>query len=143
MPDGSYRFVATCRTDYAYMDGLLNDALIRYHDTFDPDPRIPGAVKRSLDFLWSAQWISSAGAFRYADGVCPGKAGPTPAPDLNLLIVDGFGWYYARSGDLRYLERGDAAFRSGVTRAFLQGDKQFNQNYSTSYRYLATRRRIR
>jgi hypothetical protein len=142
--DGSYRFRSICNTQYNYMTGLLNDAMIKYYTFLDKDTRIIGAMKRSLDFMWSSQWIKSAGAFQYATGYCPGIADTSPAPDLNLLIVNGYGWYAKVTGDLSYRQIGDTVFNMGVANAWLgntaaQGDKQFNQQYRSAFRYLAYR----
>ena len=70
----------------------------------------------------------------------PGKAGTTPSPDLNLLIVNGFGWYGRVTGRREYLDHGDIIFQSGVRQAYLKGRKQFNENYAHSFRYLSYRR---
>jgi hypothetical protein len=139
-PDGSYVFKNTCYTHYSYMTGLLNEVLIKYYTYVDPDARIPDAIKRSLDYMWQTQWLSGDGSFKYASGSCPGKAGPNPAPDLNLLIVGGYGWYARFSGDGRYREYGDQIFDAGVRKAFLSPEKQFNESYRSSFHYLAYRR---
>jgi hypothetical protein len=60
---------------------------------------------------------------------------------LNLLIVNGFGWYAKVTGDGAYRKNGDLVFHQGVAHAWLgntaaQADKQFNQQYRSAYRYL-------
>jgi len=40
------------------------------------------------------------------------------------------------SGNSTYKTEADAIFAGGVNQAFLTGYKQFNQNYTSSYRYL-------
>ena len=61
------------------------------------------------------------------------------APDLNNLISAGFGWVYRQTGDAKYRAAGDAIFAGGVTQAYLAGTKQFNESYTSSFRYLGYR----
>ena len=138
--DGSYRYRNLCDQQYNFMVGILNNVLIRYYDEFEADGRIVDAVRKSLDFMWTTQWVGKAGGFRYATGPCPGKAGTAPSPDLNLQIVNGFGWYAWRSGRVAYRMYGDLIFDTGVRQAWLRGVKQFSENYAGSYRYLFYRR---
>jgi hypothetical protein len=136
--DGAYRFDVWCDHHSYYMTGLVNDALIKYYEGFEADPRILDAVGRSLDFMWEG-WLPDAGAFPYLSGSCSGAGGPSPSPDLNMLIVVGYGWYAARTGDDSYRERGDEVFAGGVRGAYLEGSKQFNENYYDSFLYLGYR----
>jgi hypothetical protein len=139
-PDGAYRFQQEqCGHNKPFMVGLLNDALIQYHDQFEADPRILPAVKRSLDYLWDRNWNAKAQAFVYLEGPC-GDNDLAPAPDLNNLILSGFGWVYRETGDTTYRDRGDAVLAGAVKGAWLAGGKQFNQTYTTSYKYAAFRR---
>ena len=62
------------------------------------------------------------------------------APDLNNLIVSGFGWVYRQTGDATYRTHGDQAFAASVANAWLDGTKQFNEQYTDSPRYLRDRR---
>ena len=139
--DGSYRFQASWEGAHSnYMTGLVHDALIKYYTYVTPDPRIPPAIKKTLDWMWATQWVASpeGGAFKYlSDSTSSG--GTDPAPDLNMLIVTGYGWYYALTGDGTYKARGEEIFTGGVRRAYLDGYKQFNQNYTSSFHYLAYR----
>lgn len=143
--DGSYRFRVSCNTQYNFMVGLLNDVLIKYYTYFEKDERIPAAIGKALDFMSGTQWLAGPAAFKYASETCPGAAGPNPAPDLNLLIVNGFGWYGRESGEANYRVLAETIFRSGIQHAWLganasQAQKQLNENYRSSYRYLAYRR---
>jgi hypothetical protein len=137
--DGGYRGAGHCFKDTPFMDGILNEALIKYYTYFEPDPRIPAAIRKNLDFLWNQQWVPSGQAFNYLEGDCPGNGGAGAAPDLNLMIANGFAWYARHSNDRSYREKGDQIFLSGVTKAWLEGQKQFNENYALSFRYLAYR----
>jgi hypothetical protein len=46
---------------------------------------------------------------------------------------------YHQTGDDAYRDRGDQVFAGGVTRAWLDGGKQFNQNYMWSFEYVKRR----
>ena len=141
--DGAYRFTRTnnqCGYNKPFMVGLLNDALIKYFATFNADARIPGAVQRAVDFMWAKDWNPSARAFIYLDGPCPDHdEKQAPAPDLNNLVVTGFGWVYQQTKQTVYRDRAEAIFAGGVTQAWLGGSKQFNENYTTSFHYLRYR----
>ncbi len=140
---GAYRFTLPtwqCGYNKPFMVGLLNDALIKYHASFSADTRIPGAVQRSVDYMWAYDWNATARAFVYLDGPCPGyDEGQVPAPDLNNMIVGGFGWTYRQTGNSMYRDRAEQIFAGGVTQAWLTGSKQFNENYTSSFHYLAFR----
>jgi hypothetical protein len=138
---GAYRFTRTdnqCGHNKPWMVGLLNDALIKYHSYFNADPRIPTAIQKSDDYMWLNDWDNGAKAFVYLDGPCPADEGG-PAPDLNNLTVNGFAWIYRQTGNAVYRDRADQIFAGGVANAWLDGSKQFNQQYTSSYRYLAYR----
>ncbi|HST62090.1 MAG TPA: ricin-type beta-trefoil lectin domain protein [Longimicrobium sp.] len=141
--DGAYRFqhpgINQCGHNKPFMVGLLNDALIHYYQKFEADPRILPAVKKSVDYLWANDWRDAQQAFDYLGGPCGGDTGTEGAPDLNNLVVNGFGWVYQQTGDATYRTRGDAVFAGGVNGAWLHGGKQFNENYTSSYKYLAYR----
>jgi hypothetical protein len=102
------------------------------------------AIRRNTDWMWATQWVPSGSGFKYSEGPChkPG-AGATEdaAPDLNLLMVNAFGFVYQQTGDPKYLVQGDQVFRLGIRNAWmganaLQGNKQFNQQYRSAFRYL-------
>jgi uncharacterized protein YjdB len=141
--DGSYRFPNTCNQSLNYMNGLLNDVLIKYYRGYRRDSRIPDAIRRSLDFLWT-QWMASQAGFAYISADCLNLSGvwvglKTAAPDLNNFIVTGFSWYGRFAGDASYSQKAELIFSGGVNRAFLQGSKQFNEEYSASFRHLGFR----
>ena len=141
--DGAYRFTGTknqCGYNKPFMVGLLNDALIKYSAAFSADTRIPGAVQRSVDYMWAKDWNPAARAFIYLDGPCPDHdEKQAPAPDLNNLIVSGFGWVYQQTKQTAYRDHAEAIFAGGVSQAWLAGSKQFNENYTNSFHYLRYR----
>jgi hypothetical protein len=147
-PDGSYSWVQICGGQLNYMVGLLNDVLIEYYRDFEADPRIPGAIERANEHLWSTEWLPADQAFKYASVPCSpnpfGKnvGGPTPAGDLNGLLIASFGWLYQRTGDPKWKTRGDDIMAGLVSARWASnytGSKQFNQAFAESYRYLGWR----
>jgi hypothetical protein len=136
-----------CGGQLNYMVGLLNDALIKAYDYYVPatTPRttlqgtMQTLVQKAADYMWTTQWLAANRAFKYASVTCTGVGGPSAAPDLNNMIASGFGWLYKRTGNAQYLTNGDAIFAGGVTQAYLGGSKQFNEEYTSSFRYLGYR----
>jgi hypothetical protein len=121
-----------------FMEGMVNHTLIDYYFSYEKDSRILDAVKENIDAVWNLTWSPTAQAFLYnskATAMEPGSA--VPAPDLNNMLVEGFGFVYAMTGDPVYKQRGDAVFAGGVNGAYLYGLKQFNQEYTASDNYLA------
>jgi hypothetical protein len=140
---GAYRFTAVanqCGYNKPFMVGLLNDAFIKYHTYFSPDARVLPAIQKSVDYMWTSDWNVAGRGFVYLDGPCPGHDElQVPSPDLNNLIVNGYAWVYQQTKTPVYRDRADQIFAGGVDLAWLDGTKQFNQSYSTAFRYLAYR----
>jgi hypothetical protein len=68
--------------------------------------------------------------------------GPTPAGDLNGLLISSYGWLYLHTGDPKWRTRGDAILAGLVAPRWASnytGSKQFNQAYTSSFKYLAYR----
>ncbi len=122
-----------------FMNGLMNDSLIIYYEQVEADPRIVSFIRKNLDYMWSNEWVAEAKAFKYVDKSTSTGEVDIPAPDLNMLIVNGFGFVYKHTGDETYKQRGDIVFEGAVEGAWLSGSKQFNQQYTTSYKYLVYR----
>jgi uncharacterized protein YjdB len=147
-PDGSYRDVTSGGAEKPFMDGLLNDALILYYQFVAQDSRILSAVKRNLDYNWANVWLghrenSPTFAYyewSYTSPVDPNWAGGRyPAGDLNLMMVNAFGWVYSMTGDVAYRDRGNQVFKGGVDLGYVEGSKQFNQMYHGSWRFIGYR----
>ena len=139
--DGAYRMagpINQCGYNKPFMVGLLNDAMIRYHTLFERDGRILTSIKKSVDYMWANDWRAGERAFVYLAGPCNGAPVGT-AVDINNLVTSGFGFVSQQTGAATYRTRGDAVFSGGVYGTWLPGSKQFNQQYTSSYRYLALR----
>lgn len=114
-----------------FMVALAAEALIEYWDA-SQDPRIPPALQLAADQLWKRSWNSSCQCFNYY-----GDDGSVSlSQDLNLLIAPLYGWVFQRTGYEGYRDQGDQIFNSGVAGAWLDGGKQFSQNYRWSGQYL-------
>jgi hypothetical protein len=120
-----------------FMVGLTMQALISYFERTS-DRKIIKPIVNMLDWLWKHTWIKRAQAFKYTDRKTS-SGGTEPAPDLNLLIAPAFAWAYHHTGLVRFRERGDQIFAGGIYKAWLQNNKQFNQNYRWSFRYIQYR----
>lgn len=141
--DGQWRG-AKCgtagRATHPFTVGLLWDSLIRYYEHFEADSRIPGAIQVSAEVMWQQDWIVAEQAFKYVAISCPGEGSPTPAFDLNNLIVNGFAWTARRLNSQTWWTRADQIFAGCVNRNSPSSSaKHFNQSYSSSYRYVAWR----
>jgi hypothetical protein len=146
--DGSYSWAQICGGQLNYMVGMLNDVLIEYYRDFEPDPRIPTAVEKANEYLWSTQWVTAEQGFKYSSVNCAPNpwgtnvGGVDAAGDLNGLMIASFGWLYQRTGDSKWLTRGDAIMSGLILQRWAgsyASSKQFNQAFSESYRYLGWR----
>ena len=113
---------------------LAAEALIQYWDV-SHDPRIPPMLQMAADQLWAQSWNTSCNCFLYWNSAT--STGPTA--DLNLLIAPLYGWVYQQTGAQIYRDEGDKIFNSGVAGAWLDGGKQFSQNYRWSQKYVEWR----
>lgn len=139
-PDGGFHWRNQCGSTKPWMTGMLNDELIRYYTSFQADSRIVSSVKRSADYAWNVDWVASANAFKYMDADCSTSGeGSGATADLNNLISSSYAFVAKQTGDASYYTKGDAAFSGGVYGAWLAGTKQFNQEYTASYRFLSLR----
>ena len=136
--DGSYKFTAYCNQSLNYMDGMLNEAFIQIYTHYKPDPRLLTSVQQSTNWLWS-QWIPASQGFKYVPTDCPGTGDTIPVPELNNLILNGYAWVFAQTGDQSAASRSDAIFQGGIEKSFLYGSKQFNQQYTTGWRFFGYR----
>jgi hypothetical protein len=120
-----------------FMVALTAQALIRDWEQ-TKDARLLPALQKAADWMWLA-WIPTAGAMRY--DVNPNSSTYTapPAPDLNLIIAPVYGFLYAQTANTVARDRGDLLFAGGVTQAWLDGPKQFNQNYWWSFDFVKWR----
>jgi hypothetical protein len=128
-----------------FMGGITARFLIAYNAAH-PDPRILPAIKKLADYTWAQSWVAVNESFWYdayrKNGVWnnPNGDGLPGAPDLNLLIATMYEWVYQQTRDASYRTKGDAIFAGGVKLAWLDGGKQFNQNYTWSFDFVKSRK---
>ena len=140
--DGSFSWIQICGGQLNYMVGMLNDVLIEYYRDFEADPRIPGAVEKANEYLWTTQWDAADQAFSYASVNCSPVGGTELAGDLNGLMIASFGWLHHQTGDPKWKTRGDEIMAGLVSPRWASSygsSKQFNQAFAESYRYLGWR----
>ena len=89
--------------------------------------------------MWADNWLIENQAFQHVDREVSGEGGPTPAPDLNMLIAPAYAWMYHQTGNPIYQKEADAIFAGGVRGSYLEGAKQFNQNYLFAFDFLSWR----
>jgi hypothetical protein len=85
-------------------------------------------------------WDEKTESLMFVEEKTDGSITRGPAPDLNMMIAPLYGWVFQQTGDVKYRDIGDRLFASGVKRAYLDGGKQFTQNYRWSFKYLEWRR---
>lgn len=126
-----------------YLVALTLESLIAYYER-TRDPRIPGMVRTTADWLQANFWNPTNRWFSYIQ--C--KPGSTyqecgqeysTQGDLNLLIAPVYAWLYRTTGEAKYLAFGDEVFSSGIADHFLGYGKQFVQNYRWSFDYVKWR----
>ena len=117
-----------------FMVALAAEALIDYWNV-SHDPRIPPALQMAADMLWTQSFDSGCQCMRYynTDGTS------YLSTDLNLLIAPLYGWVFQQTKFQGYRDQGDQLFNSGVAGAYLDGGKQFSQNYRWSGKYVEWR----
>jgi hypothetical protein len=116
-----------------FMVALTAHALIRDWEQTD-DARLIPALELAADWMWEHAWIAADEAMWYES--LNTSAG---APDLNLLVAPIYAFLYRETGDESYRDQADALFAGGVTHAWLDGGKQYNQNYWWSFDYVQWR----
>lgn len=138
-PNGSFGFNIQCGQSSNFMTGMLSSVLIQYAEYVDSDSRILPAVVKFQDWLWDTQWRPEGQVYNYYSGFCQDHGDAVPANDLNGFYIEAYGWLYARTGDAKYRQRGDASFAGMVAKTWFTNTKMFNQAFQFSWRYLSYR----
>ena len=118
------------------MTGLLLEPIIKYHKLTNSE-KAADSIFRALDWIIKEGLVSSKEVLMYLTADNYKDSGGDP--DVNMLVVHGFGYGYRLSGYQRndYLDIGQKLFDRAVKDAYLERRKHFNQNYRTSGHYLA------
>ena len=130
----------TAKFVYPFMVGLSAEALIDYYEV-SHDPEVPWLLKLAADKMYPnpLTWDETSESMMIVEEY-NGVVTRGPAPDLNMMIAPLYGWVFQQTGDVKYRNIGDRIFSSGVKRAYLDGGKQFTQNYRWSFKYLEWRK---
>jgi hypothetical protein len=124
-----------------FMLGLAAEQLIHYYeDGHQSDVRIPWAIKRIADWLWTNAWNTSCtpNGFYYNSYEClNGLDRSTYVVSLNLLIAPLYAWLFKYTADYTYQAEGDAAWQAGVTQDPGNGLGFSGKNFSQQYRWSA------
>ncbi|WP_148074452.1 PKD domain-containing protein [Bythopirellula goksoeyrii] len=127
-------FIEEADPTYApFMFALTADALMQYYERVDQDPRILEKLLLGAEWTWNHAWKPEDEAFWYR------LSEQDSAPDLNLLIAPVYEWLYQETGNMTFRNQADSIFAGGVKHSYLNGPKQFNQNYRVSFDYVAMR----
>ena len=73
------------------------------------------------------------------DCAAEGGLSPKGSPDLSLLVAPMYAFLWWQTGQQRFLDRGDAIWSGGVTSAYLDYGKQFDESYWWSFDYVKWR----
>lgn len=144
--------------------GLSLEALIKWFDLYDRDPRIYYTVKRMADYVYANYYDISTHSFAYNTGIdgpfcnlgsvwfqtdvaghcIGGTGGSGPYVTQNVLtglIVPAFGWLWSLNGDSTYQVAGDEIFSNMMTAYTVVpfSGKEFSQNYRWSFDYVTWR----
>jgi hypothetical protein len=119
-----------------FMTGLLLEPIIKYH-RLTASEMAADSIFRALDWLMSEGLAPKGNVVKYL--TADKYKDEDGHPDLNLLVVHGFGYGYKISGYERadYLGVGNKLFRRGIRDAYLNDQKHFNENFRSSGHYLA------
>jgi hypothetical protein len=148
--------------DQAFYDGMAAEFLIQYQE-FTQDPRVLPAIKAMLDFHWTRTVDTATGRIQYSTfrsdqrttsplgftvalcgtgGGCPTIANPDYVSDLTNLLAPAFAWYWSKTGDKEYLERGDLLFSHALDNSINDKAKSYSQNFYWSVDYVHWRSRF-
>ncbi len=119
-----------------FMSCAAMSALTRYYEYYGTDlAAIQATVDLGCEWMWTTQWRESGDGFNYfSDNAVTGA--PIPAPDLNMMMVDIFGWLYTKTNDTKWITRGDRIFQGALDSAFINAMKHYNQFVRSGWRYL-------
>ena len=119
-----------------FMVGITMRTLINF-DEEHPDQRNYTEVSRAAKHLQTVAWDNNSKTFWYEN--CAATMQELPLKpgtgDLNMMIIPAYAWLFSKDGDQTWITFADQAFESATRLAYLDGQKQFNQNYTWSFDY--------
>ena len=109
----------TTINQHIFMDGMAMRALINYWEvTQRKDQRVPGVIKRMIDWIWTNAWDDNTKRMMYnpapAGPICLGGGCQESDRSLTMMVAPAFAWYWSITGDDTYRVRGDSMFASHI-----------------------------
>ena len=144
---------------HPFMIGAAMEALINYYELDlaegnTPDARIPLEIKKTLDWLYSTQYVHYTHTLAYGAYDLPKNpnyvAGALfDSTELNDLVATAYAWYWSKTGTNAYLNEGDDLFSNvwgsangrngGGDGGWTWSAKEYNQVYKWSFDYVRWR----
>lgn len=111
-----------------FMMAITAQALILDWEETQDDRCLP-ALQVLADWMWPLSWDEGRSALRYQINPTSTEGYTTDgAPDLNMISAPWMAWLWVQTGDVKYREWFDKLLY-GSQNAWLDGGKQFDQNY--------------
>jgi hypothetical protein len=114
-----------------FMTGILNEALV-FYDRALGDARIAPAIEKNLAWTYRTQWVEAERGFKYHSA---GTADEMKVDGvLGGLMVQAWGYAYAKTGKAEYLDQGTEIMAGVTGRGFeeIWGPKQYCQVFRSS-----------
>jgi hypothetical protein len=114
-----------------FMTGILNESLV-FYDRAIGDARIAPAIEKNLAWTFKTQWVKADKGFKYH------SVGETQTDGvLGGLMVQAWGYAYAKTGKQEYLDQGKEIMAGVTGRGFneIWGPKQYCQIFRSSPMY--------
>ena len=99
---------------YPYANGLMCNNLITYYETFSADARIPPAIKKCMEWMWTNVRDMSTGVYKDSLFYIPQnnaypetRSTANGGPDVVPFHIDTCGFLYNFYGDITWKTRGD------------------------------------
>ena len=115
-----------------FMAAITAQALIADWEETQDARCLPALVELG-EWMWTEAYHAPTQAMRYQlNPISPEGYVEEGAPDLNLIIAPVYGWLWQQTGETVHRDRFDALLY-GSRNAWLEGGKQFDQNYWWSF----------
>jgi uncharacterized protein YjdB len=134
LPDGT-------RITHPFTVGLLWEQLARYYSIFEPDPRIPVALKESVDYARVNDYDVAGKSFYYFPANTTDDGNPASGRglsyDLNIICGRGVAFVYKTTGQLSYKTWYMDLLDGAKVHGWFDGQKQLNQLFTSLLAALA------
>jgi uncharacterized protein (TIGR03382 family) len=101
-------------------------------DKAKPDPRVAVVLQGAADWLWENARVEPAPP--WGEAIRFNISNATVAdPPTNLLVAPLFAWLYVQTGEVRFRDRGDTLFASGIQRTALDVGSDRGAGFTATY----------